>query len=212
MIRAAHRLLAMRYLSVLVASSALSIIGCPSARAQPADLRLSEFIRLNLFASPFAGVQIPEQWCYYSQTDLGYSWWYLTDSASGVLGAVPAQNGFGIPFGGSYGSGTNGAIIVGYVVDRGPPAGNLAKASPPGATTSACAIGAQILAGGPYPIVGLAADLALQASTDPAPEYRYWIVKGSYHRVRLIQVIPVSFQIGNSAVAGRLVLGITGDW
>jgi hypothetical protein len=210
MIRTAHLFLAMPHLAGLVASSALSLIGCPGAQAQPEE-PLSEFIRLNLFASPFAGVQIPEQWCYYTPTDLGYNSWYVRDSASGVLGAVQAQNGFGIPFSGSYG-GAIGAIIVGYVVDGGPPAGNLTNASPRGANIPACAIGARILTGGPYPIVGLAANLAHQASVDPAPEYRVWTVKGSYHRVRLIQVIPISFQIANSAAAGRLVFGITGDW
>jgi hypothetical protein len=201
----------MRQIACLAASSVLSASGLGAARAQTADQRLTEYIRLSLYTSPYAGAQIPEQWCYYTQPDVSYTWWYVTDSATGVLGALQAQNGFGIPFADADG-GPNGAIIVGYVVGTGTPVAALGAVAPAARHEPACAIGARILSGGPYPIVGLAADLAHQASLDPAPEYRFWLVNGTYRRVRLIQVIPVSFQIGNAPAAGQLVLGFTGDW
>jgi hypothetical protein len=180
-------------------------------QAQTADRRLTEYIRLSLYTSPYAGAQIPDDWCYYARTGLSYSWWYVKDSITGALGAVQAQNGFGIPFAGRDG-GSSGAIIVGYVVVGGTPAAGLANVTPPAPREPACATGARILNGGPYPIVGLAADFAHQVSVDAAPEYRLWLVNGAYRRVRLIQLIPASFQTGNDPAAGQLVLGFTGDW
>jgi hypothetical protein len=202
--------------SVLAAviAAAMMLVAGAGVEAQTADARLGDFIQLNMFTSPYAGAQIPMQWCYTSRTDQAYDWWYLQDSASTNSVAVQAQSAFAIPFtpGAAYASGTIGAIVVGYIVDGGTPMGGLSNVAPPTPKTPGCAIGSRILTNGPYPIVGLATDIAHQASVDPAPEYRYWIINGTYHRVRLIQVIPISFQIGNSAAAGRLVLALTGDW
>lgn len=175
------------------------------------DQRLTGFISLNQFASPYAGGKFPEQWCYYTNTDHSYSWWYLSDSASGTLGAVQAQNGFGIPFiVNSYGG--TAAILVGYEIKGGSSTADLEPVSPFAANAPDCDMGIRILTNGPYPIIGLAKNLGAQTSTDAAPEYRVWSMNGTFHRVRLISAIPVSFQVGSDQVAGRIVLGFTGDW
>jgi hypothetical protein len=184
------------------------------AKAASPDQRLEDFIQVNQFGSPYAGAQIPEQWCYYTRTDRGYSWWYVADRAPDNLRAVPVGNGFGIPFVVTPYSGvpTLGALAVGYVVDGGAPSASLEPVSTFASGAPACSIGVRILSNAPYPVVGLAKDLALQTVVDPAAEYRLWLVSGRYHRVRLISMIPVSFQVGSDKVAGRLVLGFTGDW
>jgi hypothetical protein len=197
----------------LLACLALYVIGCSSALAQPADQKLGDFIRLSQYGSPYAGAQFPEQWCYYTKTDRSYDWWYFTDAGSGVPGAVQAQNGFGIPFiFYSYGTPLQGAIVVGYVVDGGPPVASLDPVSPPTASTADCAIGARILTNGPYPVAGLAKNLASETVVDPAPEYRLWSMGGKFRRVRLVMAIPASFQVGGAPVKGRLLVGFTGDW
>lgn len=189
----------------------LALSGGASAQMTSADQRLENFIRLNQFASPYAGGQFPEQWCYYTNTDHTYSWWYLSDSVSGTLAAVQAQNGFGIPFTvKSYGG--TAAILVGYEVKGGSSTADLEPVSSFAANASECDIGIRILTNGPYPIVGLARNLAAQTATDPAHEYRIWFMRSTYHRVRLISAIPVSFQVGSNQIAGRIVLGFTGDW
>lgn len=184
------------------------------AQAASPDQRLEDFIKVNQFASPYAGAQTPDQWCYYTKTDRGYSWWYVADRAPDSLKAVPVNNGFGIPFVVTPYSGvpTVGALAVGYVVDGGTPSASLEQVSSFAASASTCPIGVRILNNGPYPVVGLAKDLALQTVVDPAPEYRLWLVGGRYHQVRLISMIPVSFQVGADKVAGKIVLGFTGDW
>jgi hypothetical protein len=197
----------------LLACLALYFMGWSSAQAQPADQKLGDFLRLSQYGSPYAGAQFPEQWCYYAKVDKDYDWWYLTDAVSGVLGAVQAQNGFGIPFVfDNYGTPLQGAIIVGYVIDGGPPLAPLDPVSPPAANTADCAVGERILTGGPYPIVGLAKNFASQAVVDPAPEYRLWSMGGKFHRVRWVMAIPVSFLVGSNLVAGRIVVAFTGDW
>jgi hypothetical protein len=179
------------------------------ARAQStADKRLEDYIALTIFASPYATAQRPEQWCYYAKPDRTYNWWYLIAPGSGALAPLRTFGGFGIPFSVTmYGKPQNsGAIVVGYVIDPDRLIVDLQPFPPFSASATDCAIGLRILADSPYPITGLAADLALETETDPASEYRYWSLSAGTYAVRSILAIPASFQVGGKDVAGRVIV------
>jgi hypothetical protein len=185
--------------------------GYARAQAQPADQRLDEFVKLSQFGSPYnSDLQIPEQWCYYTKVDHGYRWWYLADAVSGAFSAVQMGNGFAIPFiFSTYGTRRKGSIVVGYAIDGGAPKAALTKVSI--ANSTPCRMGTEILTRGPYPIAGIAADLAVLTMVDPAPEYRYWPLLGRFHGVRSILAIPASFQVGSDEVAGRIIIAFSAD-
>jgi hypothetical protein len=182
------------------------------AQSPTADRRLEAYVALAQFASPYAGGVFPDQWCYYTTTDVSYTRWYVEDPRSGRLTPLEVRRAFSVPFmTNPYGAQTTAAILVGYVVDGGPPGPDLSAVS--FATNPAeCSIGLRVLTNGPYPIAELATDIALQTAADPAHEYRVWQAGRQYHHVRLISAIPVSFQVDRTKVAGRVLLGFSGDW
>jgi len=200
----------LRRLSSVVALFALAAF---TARAQTSDQILENYIELAQFASPYAGGQRPEQWCKYTRTDLGYSWWYFNDPQTGILTPLRTQSAFGIPFTVSDYNGVKAraAIVVGYLVDRGPPKAPLVPISL-STTAPDCSVGLRVLTNGPLLIDGLAKDIASQTAADPAPEYRMWLTAERYRSVRLISSIPVSFQASSGSLAGRLLIGFTGNW
>jgi hypothetical protein len=199
-----------RFFAGLSTIAALALSASASAQSKAPHQRLEEFIQLNQFASPYRGAATIDRWCYYPHIDKGDSWWYVENPTAG-LDAIQVWNGFGIPLvSGAYGRG--GALVVGYFVDRTTPAPDLDPVPPFSPNLKDCATGARILLDGPFPIVGLAKDIGARAAIDPAHEYRMWRMKGTYHRVRWISLIPVAYQVGNNQIAGSIVLGFTGDW
>jgi len=184
------------------------------AGAQPAastsDQRFRAFIELNQFTSPYNGGVPAERWCLYTKIDRSPSAWYFTDPASDYLDAVQVWNGFGVPFVASH-YGNAGAILVGYSVGGQPTNGQLAPVSF-SANPTECDLGIRILTNGPYPIASLAMNLDSQTAIDAAPEYQVWFAKGTYHRVRLISLIPVTYQVGASQIPGKIVVAFTGNW
>jgi hypothetical protein len=197
-----------------LALAAALAVATPSAAQMPlpAHQRLQDLIEVTQAVSPYRNdAAVPPQWCYTSRTDPTYGWWYIDDVVSGVFGAVKVVNAFTVPFiFQSYGSRQVGAIIVGYAIDDGPPRVPLAPVAAP-AGAAECALGGDIFIRAPYPVVGLAQDLTRQTMVDPAPEYHYWSVKGQTRRVRFILAIPAAFAIGADVVAGRIIVGFTGD-
>jgi hypothetical protein len=179
--------------------------------APPAYQRVQDLIELTQSASPYRFASPPSaQWCFTARSDLTYNRWYM-DDVVGAFGAVPVRNVFTVPFVlGTYGQPRVGALVVGYAVDGGPPIVPLAPAAPP-VGAAECSVGATIFVAAPYPVNGIAQDLALQTMSDPAPEYRYWPVLGHTRRVRFILEIPVGFAVGADVVAGRIIVGFTGD-
>jgi len=192
----------------LLALGAIALAPVIAQAQSTADKRLEDYIALAKFASPYATAQKAEQWCYYAKADRAYSWWYLTNPRSGALAPVQTFGGFGIPFSVTvYGEPqNNGAIVVGYVIDPGRSIVDLQSVPPFSASATDCAIGLRILADSPYPITGLAADLALETEIDPASEYRYWPFSDGTYAVRSILAIPASFRVGSKDVAGRVLV------
>lgn len=199
----------LRRLSFPFAVAALVLSVEASAQAPPADQQIENFIRVVQFASPYGNnVRIPEQWCYYTKTELAYNWWYLTSPKTGILTPIQGGNGFVIPFALDNYSVSQGVIIVGYVIDGGTSKIPLSKVS--FSSPAPCRIGTEILTRGPYPITGIASDLANMTAVDAAPEYHYWPLLRRFHAARWILAIPTSFQVGgDEEVAGRIIVAFS---
>jgi hypothetical protein len=181
---------------------------------------LRDFILVTLASSPYGTDPVfASAWCFYVDVDHTYNWWMFWDTTSETASAARIRNAMNIPFSfngygpSGYGPRLFASLVVGFEVvgDRSRAGPRLPAVGTPLTTRgggSVCDLGDFIVAQAPFPIATIATEVATVTIIDPAPEYRWWYIRGRPRNVRDVLRIPVTYRTGSGEVDGYLFAGI----